>query len=166
MLTRGLARMRYLEIPRWRRTVVNTSTRILVLTAVIAGGVCSAEKTATRDWQTGTLLSTEQSRELDGSTTTTQADGTVKKKGNKSELSGNETSNTTQNYEIYQTYTIRCEDRIYTAREHLLFPWSKPADITVGGPVKLAIQKNKLVLLDESNKEHKTSIVKKAMATQ
>jgi hypothetical protein len=45
-------------------------------------------------------------------------------------------------------------------REKLNFPWSKPANIALGEPVKFTVQGNRLTILDDDQKQHKTSIVK------
>ena len=118
---------------------------------------------AARNWQSGTLLETEQSKVREGSTKTSNTDGTAKDRGDKTDYSQNTTTTTTDNYETYQNYTIEAGKKLYVAREHLLFPWSKPANVTVGEPVKYAVEKGKLYLLDDDGKEHKTSIVKVSM---
>ena len=40
---------------------------------------------------------------------------------------------------------------------------SKPANLTVNGPVKYAVEKRKLYVLDEDGKEHEMEIVKKVL---
>ena len=45
----------------------------------------------------------------------------------------------------------------------MLFPWSKPANITVGENVKYVVEKNKMYLLDDDGKEHKAKIKKVKM---
>jgi len=57
-------------------------------------------------------------------------------------------------------YTIKGPHKTYIAREQLLFPWSKPANVTVGENVKYTVEKNKVFLLDDDGKEHKASITK------
>jgi len=53
--------------------------------------------------------------------------------------------------------------RVYVAKEHLLFPWSKSANVTVGEAVKFFPEKNKIYILDDDGKEHKATIVKVSM---
>jgi hypothetical protein len=118
---------------------------------------------AARNWQTGTLTETEQQKVKEGSTHNTTTDGTVKDKGNKADYSQNTTTTSTDNIETYQLYTIEAGDKIYVAREHLLFPWSKPANVSVGEKVKFVIEKGKLYLLDDDGKEHKASVSKTSM---
>ena len=120
---------------------------------------------AHRDWQSGILSEVEQEKINEGSTRHTSTDGSAKNRGNKVDYSQNSTTTTTDNIETYQVYTIEGDKKIYIAREHLLFPWSKPADVTVGDSVKFAVEKGKLYILDDSGKEHKASIVKVRMKT-
>ena len=120
---------------------------------------------AARNWQSGTLIESEQSKVREGSTKNSNTEGTAKNRGNKTDYSQNTTTTTTDNYEIYQTYSIKGEQKTYLAREHLLFPWSKPANVTVGEAVKFAVDKSKLYLLDEDGKEHKATITKTSLNT-
>jgi hypothetical protein len=114
-----------------------------------------------RDWHEGTLLETEQQKVPSGTTYNSSTDGTVKPKGDKTTYSQNTTTTATQDYDTFQLYTIQgASGKIYTASERLLFPWSKPANITVGEKVKYVVEKNKLYLLDDDGKEHKASIKK------
>ena len=118
---------------------------------------------ATRNWQSGTLTETEQTKERQGSTTTHNSDVTAKNKGNKTQWSGNTTSQTSDDYDTFQNYTIESGSKIYVAREQLLFPWSKPASVDVGDKLQFAVEKGKLYILDASGKEHKATIVKTSM---
>jgi hypothetical protein len=45
----------------------------------------------------------------------------------------------------------------------LRWKWSKPANLTVNGPVKFAVEKRKLFVIDEDGKEHEMEIVKKVL---
>jgi hypothetical protein len=119
--------------------------------------------TADSGWQTGKLLDSEQSKVLEGSTETKHSDGSAKPRGDKVKYESNTTTTKTENYETYQTYTVEGDKYVYVAREHLLFPWSKPADLAVNGPVKYMVSGNKLVILDDSGKQHKAGILKKTL---
>jgi len=99
----------------------------------------------------------------EGSTKTSSTEGTAKDKGNKTEFSKDTTTTTTDNIETYQIYTIETDKRVYVAKEHLLFPWSKSANVTVGEAVKFAPEKNKIYILDYDGKEHKATVVKVSM---
>lgn len=139
--------------------------RWLYLAACICLAAASYASAAARDWQSGMLAEVEQEKINEGSTRHTTTDGSAKNRGNKTDYSQNSTTTTTDNIETYQVYTIEGDKKIYIAREHLLFPWSKPADVTVGESVKFAVEKGKLYILDDSGKEHKASIVKVRMKT-
>lgn len=118
-----------------------------------------------RDWKSGTLLETEKQQVHTGSTNTTNSDGTIKgkDKGKKAEYSQQTTSVDTDNYDHFQVYTIQADGKTYVAREKLMFPWSKPANVAVGEKVKYAIQKNTIYLLDDDGKQHKAGISKTSM---
>jgi hypothetical protein len=118
---------------------------------------------AARQWQTGKLVDTEQQKVQEGSTTTYNTDSHAKKKNGKTEYSRNTTATTTDNVDTYEVYTIQGPEKTYIAREKLLFPWSKPANVTVGAEVKYAIEGRKLYIFDEDHKEHKASVVKTSM---
>jgi hypothetical protein len=135
---------------------------LYVSTAVVLVSVLSA-LAATRNWQSGTLTGTEQEKVKEGSTKTSSTEGTAKDKGNKTEFSKDTTTTTTDNIETYQVYTIETDKRVYVAKEHLLFPWSKSANVTVGETVKFVPEKNKIFILDDDGKEHKATIVKVSM---
>jgi len=138
---------------------------LLGVTICIVLAVAAYASAAARDWQSGMLSEVEQEKIREGSTRHTTTDGSAKDRGNKTDYSQNSTTTTTDNIETYQVYTIESDKKIYVAREHLLFPWSKPADVTVGDSVKFAVEKGKLYILDDSGKEHKASIVKVRMKT-
>lgn len=110
---------------------------------------------AARQWQTGKVLDTEQQKVHEGSTTTYHTE----KDGN----SRHTTATKSDNIDTYEVYTIQGAEKTYVAREKLNFPWSKPAQVTVGGEVKYAVEGRKLLILDENNKEHKASITKTSM---
>ena len=75
------------------------------------------------------------------------------------------TTTTTDDYDTFQVYTIQGGTKTYVARERLLFPWSKPANVTIGDKVKYSVQKNTLYVLDEDGKQHKAGIVKVSLNT-
>lgn len=118
---------------------------------------------ATRQWQNGKLLDTEQQKVTEGSTTHYNTDAQKKTKNGKTDYSRNTTATTTDNTDTYEVYTIQGPEKTYIAREKLLFPWSKPANVTVGAELKYVIDGRKLIILDEDQKEHKASIVKTSL---
>ena len=115
---------------------------------------------AERAWQSGTLMETEQQKERTGATKTSNTDGSFKDKGNKTDYSQTTTSTSSDDYDTFQVYTIRGASKTYIARERLLFPWSKPANVNVGETVKYVVDRNKLIILDDDGKEHKAGITK------
>src|ERR1700753_1510968 len=101
---------------RWK--ALRTLACVLSLTTIVAAA-------PPRHWKSGLLTSMDQQKVNEGSTTTTNRDGQIKDKGNKTDYSSNSTSTTSDNIETYQMYTIESDKVVYVASEHLLFPWSK-----------------------------------------
>jgi hypothetical protein len=133
----------------------------LFVAVILCGTMAFA---ATRNWQSGKLLDTEQQKVTEGSTTHYNTDSQKKTNSNgKTNYSQNTTATTTDNTDTYEIYTIEGPEKTYIAREKLLFPWSKPANVTVGSDLKFAIEGRKLIILDEDQKEHKASIVKTSL---
>jgi hypothetical protein len=128
------------------------------LLAAIA--LCTWGADNSREWKSGTLLETEKQQVHTGSTETTNSNGTIKDKGKKADYSQTTTSTNTDNYDTFQVYTIQGDSKTYIARERLLFPWSKPANLSVGEKVKYVVQKNTLYLLDDDGKQHKAGVSK------
>jgi len=117
-----------------------------------------------RQWQSGKLVDSEQQKVTEGSTTTYNTDGQAKSKSNgKTDYSQTTTATTTDNVDTYEVYTIQGPDKTYIAREKLNFPWSKPANVTVGAQVEFAVEGRKLYILDDDQKEHRASIVKTSL---
>jgi hypothetical protein len=63
-------------------------------------------------------------------------------------------------YHVSETFLIEGDKYVYMVREHLKWRWSKAASLTVNGPVKYAVERRKLFLMDEDGKEHEMEIVK------
>jgi hypothetical protein len=116
-----------------------------------------------RDWHSGMLMETEQQKVKTGTIHNANTDGSAKNNGNKTSYSQNTTVTSTDDYDTFQVYTIQGPHKTYIAREQLLFPWSKPANVTVGEKVKYAVEKNKIYIYDDDGKEHKASIAKVSM---
>jgi len=66
----------------------------------------------------------------------------------------------------YEEYTIESARFLYLAREHLRSERSKPALLTINGPVKFHVDGRKLVILDNEGNEHRTTIVKQVSKAQ
>lgn len=113
-----------------------------------------------RQWQSGKLMDTEQQKVSEGSTTNYHTDSETKYKNGKTSHSKDTTARTTDDVDTYEVYTIQGRDKTYVARERLLFPWSKPANVTVGAKIKFAVEGRRLYILGDDDKEHKASVVK------
>lgn len=130
-----------------------SSSQAVLLIAIFL--VTATMFAAARQWQSGKLLDTERQKVHEGSTTTyhTEQDG----------KSRHTTATKSENEDTYEVYTIKGPEKTYVAREKLLFPWSKPADVTVGAELKYAVDGQKLYILDSNEKEHKASIIKTSL---
>ena len=132
----------------------------LTVAVLLIGTIAFA---ATRQWNSGKLLDTEQQKVTEGSTTHYNTDAQKKTKNGQTDYSRNTTATTNDNTDTYEVYTIQGPEKTWIAREKLLFPWSKPANVTVGAELKYVIEGRKLIILDEDQKEHKASIVKTSL---
>lgn len=128
---------------------------LLTLTHVVAG----AEKK--RDWQMGKVLDSERNRYFAGTVGNANTTGTTS--GDGGTYQGNTRSSQVAVYRVYQTFLIEGETHAYLAQERLRWKWSKPANLTVNGPVKFAVEQRKLFVIDEDGKEHEMEIVKKVL---
>jgi hypothetical protein len=124
--------------------------------------VCTVANAAdkTRDWQTGTVLDSNRSRYFAGTIGNANTNGTVNDNGN---YNGNTSASETAIYRVYQNFVIEGDQFVYLAQEHIKWRWSKPADLTVNGKVKFAVEKRKLYVIDDEGKEHEMEIVKKTL---
>src|SRR5215469_1154475 len=105
------------------------------------------------DWHTGKLTDTEKQEVPSGSTTTYNQD-------RNKDGSRNGTAHTTAETDTYQVFTIETPTKTYVVRQKLNFPWSKPANITLGEEVKFTVSGNKMTILDDDQKVQKATIVK------
>jgi hypothetical protein len=126
------------------------------LTALLSALFLTTTLALANTWHTGKLLDTERQDVTNGSTTTYNTDSQAKN----GKYSQSTTAHTTDDTDTYQVYTIQTHTKTYIAREKLNFPWSKPANITLGEDVKFMVQGNRLIILDDSQKQHKATIVK------
>jgi hypothetical protein len=115
-----------------------------------------------RRWQTGKVLDTSRNSVYAGEIGS--ANGSSTTSGDTTYGSANGSS--TAVYKVYETYTIEAADYIYVCQEHIRWRWSKPAALTVNGPVKFAIEKDHLYIKGEDGSEHETKIVKKISKPQ
>jgi hypothetical protein len=126
-------------------------------------------------WQTGITLDTGHNRYFTGIIHDSSTSGTVNASGT-SMTSGNSTyshangtysdstsSSDTAMYRVYENYVIDSGTMVYLAEERLTWRWSKPALLTVNGPVKFYTGGRKIHILDEAGKEHEATIMKQIL---
>jgi len=65
-------------------------------------------------------------------------------------------STTSALHNAFEEYTIESDKFMYLSRERLRSKRSKPALLTIDGPVKFHVEGRKLVILDNEGKEHET----------
>lgn len=121
----------------------------------------SAEKR--RDWQTGTVLDSQRNRYFAGTVGNANTTGTAQANGNYGTYQGQTTTSQTAVYRVYETFVIEGDTYAYVAQERLRWKWSKPANLTMNGSVKFAIEKRKLFVIDDDGKEHEMEIVKRIL---
>jgi hypothetical protein len=137
-------------------------TRIRFAAALVPTLLLSTTLALAADWHTGKLMDSEKQEVNTGSTTTYNTDGQAKNNG---KYSQNTTAHSTQDTDTYQVFTIQTPTKTYVVRQKLNFPWSKPANISLGEDVKFTVQGNKMTILDDDQKQQKATVVK-ASVTQ
>lgn len=138
--------------------MLGKSLLIFACILVLSGSAFAEKK---RDWQTGKLLDTDQAKNYVGSI----GNGSVNGTANGNQVYGSTNSSSTAIYKTYQTYIIDAGTYVYIAQERLRWKWSKPATLTVNGPVKYVLDKNKVYVLGEDEKEHEAELLKKILKT-
>lgn len=133
----------------------------IIVAAMFVSLAVGAEKQ--RDWQTGKVLDSQRNRYFAGRVGSANTTGTAQANGNYGTYQGNTNSSQTAVYRVYETFFIEGDTYAYLAQERLKWRWSKPANLTVNGPVKYAVEKRKLFVMDEDGKEHEMEIVKKIL---
>jgi len=134
---------------------------LLVILVLMAATMFGAEKQ--RDWQTGKVLDSQRSRYFAGTVGSANTTGSAQENGNYGTYQGNTSSSQTAVYRVFETFVIEGETTVYLAQERLRWRWSKAANLTVNGPVRFAIEKRNLYVIDEDGKEHEMEIVKKTL---
>jgi hypothetical protein len=130
---------------------------MVVLLTLLASATAADRQ---RDWQTGKVLDSERNRYFVGTIGNANTTGTAQINGDNGTYQGSTTSSL---YKVYETFLIEGDNYAYLAQERLRWRWSKPANLTVNGPVKYAVEKRKLFVVDEDGKEHEMEIVKKTL---
>jgi len=132
---------------------------LLILFVSLAPSHQATAKEKERQWQTGKVLDTNRQRNYAG--TIDNASGSATASGNTTY--GNASGSSVAVYRVYETYEIEAGYYIYECQEHIKWRWSKPAMLTVNGPVKFAIEKDRIYIKSEDGSEHETKIVKKIL---
>ena len=109
---------------------------IRLTSALLPALLLSSTLAFAADWHHGKLMDTEKIEVPTGSTTTYNTDAKAKN----GRYSGNTTAHSTDDTDTYQVFTIQTPTKTYTVRQKLNFPWSKPANISLGEEVKFMIQ--------------------------
>jgi len=133
---------------------VTLAISLMVCALAVSGG----EKK--RDWQAGKVLDTNRQRYFAGTIENSSTNGAVDSSGN---YHGNSNGGGTAVYRVFETFVIEGEQYVYLAQERLRWRWSKAANVTVNGPIKFAVEKRNLYVIDEDGKEHEMEIVKKTL---
>lgn len=133
---------------------------LLLLTVATTAAIGAQRQ---RDWQTGKVLDSQRSRYFAGTVGNANTTGTAQANGDYGTYQGHTNTSQTAVYRTYETFLIEGDTYAYLAQERLRWKWSKPANLTVNGPVKFAVEKRKLFVIDEDGKEHEMEIVKKVL---
>jgi len=137
--------------------------RIPLLLLVLLPAIILFAAQKQRDWQTGKVVDSERNRYFAGTIGNSNTTGTAQANGNYGTYQGSTNTSQTAVYRVYETFIIEGETYAYVAQERLRWRWSKPANLTVNGPVKYAIEKRRLYVIDEDGKEHEMEIVKRIL---
>jgi hypothetical protein len=130
---------------------------VIAILTVVASATAGKKE---RVWQTGKLLDTERNRYFAGMVNSGSSQGSAQTYGGATTYEGTSGGSSTAIYRSYQTYVVESGEYVYLIEERLRSRRSKPARLIVNGPVKFAVEKRKLYLLDEDGKEHETNILK------
>jgi hypothetical protein len=149
-------------LPGWRAFMFRYSAMTAVCVSFLLVTTVAFSKDKQRQWQTGKVLDTTRDRTYVGNVE--NASGTATSSGNSTYAQASGSS--TAVYRVYETYAIEAGDYVYVCQEHIKWRWSKPALLTVNGPVQFAIEKDHIYIKSEDGTEHETTIVKKVLKAQ
>lgn len=130
----------------------------LFLFLLLIPALAPAEKS--HNWQIGTVLDSNRSRYFAGTVGSANTNGNINDNGS---YYGNTATSERAIYRVYQNFVIEGDEYVYLAQERLRWRWSKPADLTVNGKAKYAVEKRKLYVIDDEGKEHEMEILKKTL---
>ncbi len=137
----------------------------ILVTLLLTLGLATAGEKA-REWQTGKVLDSDRASYYAGTvgSSNTTGNAQVYSSGNGS-YEGTTTTSHRAVYRVYETFVIEGDTRTYVGEQRLRWRWSKPAILTVNGPVKFAVEKRKLFVIDDEGKECEMAIVKQILKT-
>ncbi|MBY0356560.1 MAG: hypothetical protein K2W82_01050 [Candidatus Obscuribacterales bacterium] len=141
-------------MPFFAKTIILAVMLILSLYSPVE--VLSRNKE--RDWHEGTLIDLQTSRDLVKYNYTGSAN-TFNNQNYSSQTSFSDASIQPQ-YRVYDTIKIEDAERTYLASRDLPWRWSKSPNLVINGPVKFAIEKRKLFVVDNDGKEYVMSITR------
>lgn len=145
-------------------TLLRAGTLAALLSAIALAGKHE------RDWQTGRVLDTDRSQIYLGTTGDTTTAGTIQGKadaaGNISgTYSGSGAVHQRAKYATQEHELIEGDQYVYLVARVLHWRWSKASNLTVNAPVRFAVEKHSMYVLDDDGREHKTQIVKRILKT-
>lgn len=108
-----------------------------------------------RPWQDGTWIDTERVSQYVGSV----ANATATTTGSTTSASGS----SIPVHMVSQLFVIEAADRWCIGSQRLKWRWSKPVPMTVNAPVRFAVDRDKLYVIGEDEKEYELKIEKKGL---
>ncbi|MGA2184708.1 MAG: hypothetical protein ABSH47_16940 [Bryobacteraceae bacterium] len=118
--------------------------RVLVVVAVALSLSPQAFARKAREWQTGTVLDPRHSPYFTASTNDAPYGGATD----------------VPLMKVYEPFLLEGDTTAYFVREGLRWQRRKPANLKPGGPVKFAVEGQKMFVLDDDGREHRMEITK------
>jgi hypothetical protein len=135
---------------------------LATLLFLVTSSAPAAEKA--HDWQTGKVLDTERSSYYAGTIGSSNTTGNAQVyNGGYGTYQGQTMASHRAVYRGYETFVIDADMHVYVAQHRLRSRRSKAAMLTVNGPVKFAVEKRKLFVIDDEGKEYELAIVKRVL---
>ena len=122
----------------------------------------TAKKLKSQEWLTGKLIDTYQESSYRGSTGESSRKGRIEDTG---DYSSRSRDSSRVIYAVRQVYVIETDTHVFEATHLMRWRWSKPALLTVNGPVEILILDRKIKIRDERGKTHKLSVLRRTLRT-
>lgn len=129
----------------------------------IVSAQCPADGEKGRNWHMGKVLDSERSRYFAGTLGSGRTTGSAQTYGTYGTYQGSSNTSQTAIYRVHETFLIESETHVYMAQQRLRWRWSKPANLTVNGPVKFAVEKRRLYVIDDDGKQHEMEVIKQVL---